>query len=1447
MAFGFGNSGNATGGSAAGGANLGPDLETIQTEALGFLSVAGDAKVRLTSTWPSLPAPTSSLLSIAPRTGLVAAAGPDQLIVGRTEAVRKAFESPKDGESDIRPFEPQLKISMPMRVAQLAFTADENYLVLSAEIGGGLAVYEIHTILQGSSNSTFELSTNGEALRSLIPNPTSEKAELCAIVTEGGNLHMANLKERRCSGILKSQVSCISWSTKGKQLCAGLADGTIHQMTPEGEAKGEIPKSPSLGNCHVSSLAWLENNLFLAIYTATNESPPSSVYHIITRDTPSSFTFQKIADPVEPFVLDKVPHHSILRLKDFPPDLSDLLIVSSTASTEVGLLSRSKAPLASDKPANSITGVFTTTELLDDTKRPTLPMTDSMEDSTPIGIALDLSSKGKVYKPIPADEELEESPGPLAGLWVLTHEGVLCSWWVVYTDSIKKGTTYPGFSAIEGAPSTSTPSQAAPAASASPFSNPCALAFGSSATPAPAFGASAQLGQKSSPWGAAAPAPTATPSNVGGATFGSSTFGSSPVSGPAFGKPSTMGFGQSSQLGMRTSPWAAGGTGPAFGQSGFSSFAKNGNNQSPFGAAPASPSSGGGFAGFSNQGGFASVAENSGGGGASVLGTGSKLSSNPFASTGDSSASLGNVFAPKESKPAGGLFGSTPFKLESSFKPDPSQSENNEKPPATSGSSMFDSAFGSALDEPGNKPRASTPPAKDEDMDTAEPTERQTSQAASSSMFSPQSNEESTTPTTTPAPTRFGLTPSPAPGTSLFGQPTKLGSSGGSGGLFRSTTETPKLGGYSGFFSKPKDTPEDKAEPETLKINVEKLDEPLPPDTMSKAAYLLGESSSSSVASNNANLSFGSSTTPSKPEDAPLPPDFTTTPKATKPSGDAPRPAIPDAPQPPDPTTSKPASKADDAPLPPDFVLPRAPSKESSDVPSVPDDGDDGSDLGEDNASEGSGVDVAKDLSPSTIGLMPTPSFTPQSSFGGLGGTTPATARGGQDRSRPLFGEISRNAPMFPRPTATSPRSPSPVRGTVPQRIIRSDATRSVSAPGMASQILGPKKSQSHLGGSIISKEKLASAKDQFLLQHRKMKERQEAEEAQPLVDEEDDEVQKVLASEVEGSLELDEFIAHSNVAPPANDSVPSQVEAVYRDINSMIDTLGLNARTVKAFTKGHREDRKEEGRTKHDLEMPDDWVLCEVSELGDILDNELYGDLEDGRAQDLEDKLDACQDLARDMQRLRAKQEDLKRVIMTRLDPDQVEVARTLPLSAEQAAQQNELRREVANFTKLLAQAEEALTLLKTRMAAATGSSARGAGNVPTVEAVMRTIAKMTSMAEKRSGDVDVLETQLRKLRLASTSREGSPMVTPQAKKSIMMSPESTPSRNFRQSFSGSVISMGAAARATSPRKKLSGFSKEEKGDLMEKRARRRAVLAKFRNSVEKKGVNVWNMEDIE
>ena len=179
----------------------------------------------------------------------MAAAGPESVILASTESVRQAFSS--EGETNIKPFTPQLTLTLGIRVSQLAFSADEDYLVISAEHGGGLAVYEVEVLMQGNTKPAFQLSTNGTSLRSLVPNPTPEKAELFAVVTNNGGLMMANLQTRDfVSGVqgqvMKEGVSCVSWSTKGKQLVAGLGDGTCYQMTPEGQGKAEIPRPLTL-------------------------------------------------------------------------------------------------------------------------------------------------------------------------------------------------------------------------------------------------------------------------------------------------------------------------------------------------------------------------------------------------------------------------------------------------------------------------------------------------------------------------------------------------------------------------------------------------------------------------------------------------------------------------------------------------------------------------------------------------------------------------------------------------------------------------------------------------------------------------------------------------------------------------------------------------------------------------------------------------------------------------------------------------------------------------------------------------------------------------------------------------------------------------------------------------------------------------------------------------
>ncbi|KMU72763.1 hypothetical protein CISG_03197 [Coccidioides immitis RMSCC 3703] len=248
--------------SAMGGGKvqLGPELQEIQTQEVGFLSLNGDSKVQLLpSPWPTdaLPPPTSSLLSVAPTKSLVAAAGPEGIIIASTDSARKAFFADAVGESNVRPFQPELQIPLPGRVSHVAFSADETVLVVAAQTGDGLAVFDVSELMQGKSQPAATIRLNGETVRALLPNPVT--SELFAVITINGELLIANVKKGQLDAgpngpVLKTGVSSASWSTRGKQLVAGLADGTAYQMTPQGEGKAEIPKPPDLeGTQHASS------------------------------------------------------------------------------------------------------------------------------------------------------------------------------------------------------------------------------------------------------------------------------------------------------------------------------------------------------------------------------------------------------------------------------------------------------------------------------------------------------------------------------------------------------------------------------------------------------------------------------------------------------------------------------------------------------------------------------------------------------------------------------------------------------------------------------------------------------------------------------------------------------------------------------------------------------------------------------------------------------------------------------------------------------------------------------------------------------------------------------------------------------------------------------------------------------------------------------------------
>jgi nucleoporin NUP159 len=158
-------------------------------------------------------------------------------------------------------FQPHATIPLPARPTHIAFSPDEQALILATENGPSISIFDTTSLTQENAQAVMQIPTNGVSLRALVPNPDISST-LVALVTVNGDLLIADVKAGTTmpgpnGPVLKSGVSCVSWSNKGKQLVAGLADGTGYQMTPDGTKKDEIPRPSDLeGECHGMFVAY---------------------------------------------------------------------------------------------------------------------------------------------------------------------------------------------------------------------------------------------------------------------------------------------------------------------------------------------------------------------------------------------------------------------------------------------------------------------------------------------------------------------------------------------------------------------------------------------------------------------------------------------------------------------------------------------------------------------------------------------------------------------------------------------------------------------------------------------------------------------------------------------------------------------------------------------------------------------------------------------------------------------------------------------------------------------------------------------------------------------------------------------------------------------------------------------------------------------------------------
>jgi nucleoporin NUP159 len=1509
MSWNFSNVGNAA--DAGPQVNALADAQEIFQDALGFKDIGGESKVRLSQAWPEdkQPPAWASLLSIASGKGLIAAGTSEAVILVSSDTVRKTYWE-VDSEKKPKTITPQLSLSVP-QVSHVAFSADESSLVIAAQEGGGLAVYDVQSLLQGNKDSAFQLATNGISVRALAPNPSPDNAHLFAIVLTDGKLMLADLKQRSLinanNPVFREGVKCVSWSVKGKQLIAGLEDGSAEQYDPQGNLKAQLPRPPQLEQpTPMSSIVWIANDDFLVIHTPNSDDEAAdSSYHMLHREkSTGAFTSQKLSgDPALPDLNSKrFPSHFLVsRLRKFPPNLEDMLILCSSAGNEAGVITSSSHPLVADAPANT----YTVASFERDSARATFPMSimDGMSDTSPVGMDLDLSSTDKVMQPIPGDDL--ESSGPLPALMVLNNEGLLSTWWIVYKDAVRQSLPYPGLTSV-------APTQAQPATPATP-ATPAATgfaAFGKSSfgqAPKPAFGQASTpaFGQSSTPaFGQASTPAFGKPSAPAFGQASTPTFGQAATpafgkpSAPAFGKPSTPAFGQPSQpafgapgvpgmgaasaLGNKVSPWGQPATqsniatppkgqvfgsalGGASGNATFGSSSGLGNkapvwatsspgSQPAFGK-PSEPSASG-FAKFNTP----AKDEN-------------KSPTSPFAAIGNKDQSKPHAspfaaFAPSASatnKPSPLSFGFG--KPSTAAAPPEKPAEENKE------ESMEDESQEKPQDEPAKeKPSNNAAEAPKPTTIFGQPSEKpQPSVLGQTSDKPATSSPFASTPDKSKASTLFGQsTDSPKSPASVFGLPAKqtgfqFGKPSGkpASPLSRDSDKASKLPTLGGF----------KLGSTFQGDGSAKDDLPAPKQgggSLFGAGFsnMLGEASKETKAGTPIKKEPGTEASklddiPSQqeePEDAPLPPDFT----SSKPKQSVEEDVPPIA-------GSPPVDLGGEA-----GQLPASDDEEEDD--DEDEDGswiqDDGEEYDGDDGDEQEGEEEDEDEydeedeedddeseaeEPENTFDMEKASKTPFGSrleFPSLSHSTGDASK----LLRPTSPAASTTpaglpkGPFFAPPSKSqdSPRSPSPIRQTSSTPAGHPASRQPITVPSL-------KKAPSFKNSKSSSAQRPESP---------------QVPDAGELSDEEDVRVRELLASEVEPSMDLEPFIAHQDYVGRVNKlGIAGQIEKVYRDINSMIDTLGLNARSLESFIKGHETQYKQAGRDRSDLEEAEEWCLVEVNEL-DVVQKEIGEDLDAGKVDGVSQKLEELAELQKNATRLRTRTVDMRKQIGAHADPQQRATHRASPLTNDAQIQQNELREGVAKVQKLLQDAEEALSVLRADLAAAP-SQGSAAQRVPTVEAVTNTIMKMTAMIEQKSGDVDVLEAQIRRLPggianlnisdsnedlLRSSVRSVRPLER-STSGNLFGTPPATRGKYAATNgaaplgISGMLGRFGGSLRRDNgdaefgrsslmlegtPRRKMADVSVEEVRRYQDRAAQRKRVLAALKQTVEKKGTRV-------
>ncbi|XP_034402355.1 nuclear pore complex protein Nup214 isoform X3 [Cyclopterus lumpus] len=377
-------------------------------------------KTRVFDPAEDLPRERSSLLTISNKFGLTFVGLDRTFKVYQTQDILSADTFDGKANEIVEGIAALAEVTVDLALHHLALSSDELTLsVCGMSEGAGLFLtfYDVRIFVNKSRPQKLPFASllpavpPGTVVQDLKWNPGH--ASVLAVCLSDGRMMILDVTDSvkvYAELPASSGITCICWSPKGKQVAAGKMNSSVSQYTPALEEKKIIPCPhfyTSDQPVKVLDVLWLRTFVFAVVYAAADgslETPPELVLiSLPKKDERVETKYLNFSDTVYGSCTERQHHYFLNHVEDW-----DLVFAASAASIEVSVIAA--------RQEDKIWELW----ILEDASRAELPVTETNEDTLPLGLAIDYTSQHEIH----ITEEKTLPPAPT--MLMLSTEGILC-------------------------------------------------------------------------------------------------------------------------------------------------------------------------------------------------------------------------------------------------------------------------------------------------------------------------------------------------------------------------------------------------------------------------------------------------------------------------------------------------------------------------------------------------------------------------------------------------------------------------------------------------------------------------------------------------------------------------------------------------------------------------------------------------------------------------------------------------------------------------------------------------------------------------------------------------------------------------------------------------------------------------------------------------------------